>query len=257
MFFREDTQKIKKRTKHLIFEYQKETDSDAVHQPGLNIQKKETEEQKSVTEEQNTAIKMEIVEDDSPSTSNQTFPINETSECPKIQRLETSTVIDLTERVDVARNTDLFKAIFLDSESEGEEEKEKEEIQNKTETLKNTVLNDSLLPKIKAKKDGILANLDFSQLAPAVSKIPSNSIQSSTSENSEKPDDLSYGPQMPLAIVNKTTNVSFTVEVSDDEWVEKDSECSKEKKSVHKHKKKHKKDKHEHKKKHKHDKKKK
>lgn len=199
---------------------------------------------------------MEVIEEAVASTSNQM-----NAETSPIETSDTTPVIDLTERVDVAKNTDLFKAIFLDSESENEEEEKEEQ---KDETLKTNVLSDALLPKIKAKKDGILSNLDLTQLAP----VPVKNISESSSithvvedpnkkANESAQDDLSYGPKMPQMFINKTVNTSFIVEDSDDEWVEKGSGNGKEKKSSHKHKKKHKKDKHEHKKKHKHDKKKK
>lgn len=234
------------------------------------MQKKEEEEveEENTEAEQNeeliSVVKMEVVEEPSTSISSQTFTINENVETTSaVEIVETTAVLDLTERVDVAKNTDLFKAIFLDSESEDEEEKEEQDDINKNETLKTSVLNDSLLPKIKAKKDGILSNLDLSQLAPATSKInletPDNVVSStSTSKLSDSlSDDLSYGPKVPQTIVNKSTNSSFVVDESDDDWVEKDSEFKEEKKSSHKHKKKNKKEKHQHKKKHKHDKKKK
>lgn len=249
----------------MIFEYQKDTESDSIHQPGLSIQKKETEEQQTTEtqsiEEQNVVVKMEVAEEPGTSTSDQI----ESSVDSKFETTETTTVIDLTERVDVAKNTDLFKAIFLDSDSESEEEKEEpEEDKNKNETLKNNVLSDSLLPKIKTKKDGILSNLDFSKFAPAPSESSTNNLEASASttnsEDTPKVDDsmsdLSYGPRVPQMFLNKTPITSFTVEVSDDEWVEKGSKDSKNKKNSHKHKKKHKKEKSEHKKKHKHDKKK-
>lgn len=211
-------------------------------------------------------VKMEVVDEPGTSSSNQMLAVAESSDNFKFETTETTAVIDLTERVDVAKNTDLFKAIFLDSESESEEEKEdqEEENKNKSEALKNNVLSDSLLPKIKAKEGGILSNLDFSKLAPASSKTitnhPEPSVSVSTSESIPEINDSApdlYGPMVPQMFVNKTANISFTVQESDDEWVEKDRQDSKEKKSSHKHKKKNKKNKDEHKTKHKHDKKKK
>lgn len=249
----------------MIFEYQKDTETESAHQPGLTIQKKEADEQISEiqpAEEENIVIKMEIIEEPSPSCSSHTLAVAENFENPKLETTtETIKVIDLTEKVDVAKNTDLFKAIFLDSESESEEEREQQEDQSKNETLKSNVLSDSLLPKIKAKKDGIFSNLDLSQLAPVPNKHDIEVVKPSAatviSENSNTLDDLSYGPRAPQMFISKTINTTFTVEESDDEWVEKGSENNTKKTNSHKHKKKKKKEKHEHKKKHKHNKKKK
>lgn len=237
----EDSQKNKKRTKQLIFEYQKETEMDLGNKAGLIIQKKEVEERLP----ESATSQMEIVQE--ASTSREVV-IDESDTVPKI---ETSAPIDLTEKVDVAKNTDLFKAIFLDtSESESEEEKEKEEDKSKSESFKDNVLSESLLPKIKTKQSGILSNIDFSQMAPQPNMNLKPSDNYATKSKDSLSDDLSYGPKVPQTRVNACTNLEFRVDESNDDWVEKGTEA--ERKNTHRHKKKNKKEKYEHKKKHKH-----
>lgn len=257
--FRETNQKTRKRTKHLIFEYQQDTE-ETLHQPGLTVQKKDTEIKiNEVPEEAHDAV---VLTEPSQETEVPTHTVDVNTPISSVLPTEATPVIDLTERIDIAKNTDLFKAIFLSSsESEGEEE-EKEEVENsnRTELLKNNVLTDNLVPKIKTRKEGILSNLDFSQFTskpPEVVPESGNSevvetgnVSKTPVESKDSSNDLLYGPKIPQKIINNATNVNnFRVEESlDYEWVEKDDE----KKSSHKHKKKNKKDKYEHKKKHKH-----
>lgn len=273
-FFSDDSQKSRKRTKHLIFEYQKETDADSMHQPGLSIQKKEVEEPKTEAHfsgGNSSVSQTEMIQEPSTSYANNLTrsEVTETLEASNIEISEGATrTIDLTEKVDVAKNTDLFKAIFLDSsESESEDEKEEHENRTRSETLKATVLNDSLLPKIKTKKDGILSNVDFSQFSTATLptanaatatantsntslEVPDNAgVSLDAGKTNGSADDLSYGPKPPQTLVNTNRiTSSFPVEENIDEWIEKDREEG----SSHKHKKKNKKEKHEHKRKHKH-----
>lgn len=165
-----------------------------------------------------------------------------------------SAPIDLTERVDVARNTDLFKAIFLSSSESESEEENTQEPEDRNITLRNNVLTDQLLPKIKPTKDGILSNVDFTQFKkPETTEIQAQSEAEETvvmESNAKIEDDLTYGPRLPTKVLPSARNESLPVAAecnNVEEWVEKD-EFGKQKGS-NKHKKKHKK---EHKKKHKH-----
>lgn len=259
--FSDSNQKSKKRTKHLIFEYQKESESEALNKSGLTILKKEVDEPKTkecLAEVDNNVSNMEIAQEVASTSEVRT----ESTADFIVEMPESNGPIDLTERVDVAKNTDLFRAIFLDtSESENEDENEAEEDKAKSETLKNNVLSDNLLPKIKAKQGGVLSNIDFSQLTPAPPALQTSngtSLESSNnsiisvddSKTNSSTDDLSYGPKVPQMLANTNRNsASFRMEESDDEWVEKGGE---EKKNSNKHKKKKKKDKYDHKKTHKH-----
>ncbi|KAB0792629.1 hypothetical protein PPYR_14588 [Photinus pyralis] len=203
----EVTETNKKRTKNLIFEYQKQVDREVDHKPGLSVQ--------NVIE-----TKPEIA----PTLEVEVQAENVIPPTPEVQK-----PIDETERVDVSKNADLFKAVFLssgESESEGEErddEKEKE----RNEQLTASVVSEPLVPKIRPIKEGILSNIQFKKREPVENK----------SRVPEANPDM-YGPQLPVTKVSVQNNI-MSVTHSDDEWVEKD-EVGKEKK----HKKKHKKEKH-------------
>lgn len=205
-------EKNKKRTKNLIFEYQKQADQEVDHKPGLSVQNAvETKPEPPPEVELEPKVEAEIV-------------IPATPDAGDVQK-----PIDETERVDVSKNADLFKAVFLsssESESEGEErddEKEKE----RNEQLTASVVSEPLVPKIKPIKEGILSNIQFKKKEPVENK----------SIGQEANPDM-YGPKLPVAKVSVQNNV-INATHSNDEWVEKD-EVGKEKK----HKKKHKKEKH-------------
>lgn len=161
---------------------------------------------------------------------------------------------DITEKVDVAQKLDLFKSVFLSS-SESEDE-EKTDI-DKIEELKANVLSESLIPKIKPIKEGILSNVNFhtfSNPKKIIQEQTEREEQTPTTSNSteikKEVDVVSYGPALPnkRSDITSVTKVTFVVSDSEDEWVEKSEDNKRTK-----HKKKHKKEKH---KKHKREKKK-
>ncbi|KAF5272733.1 hypothetical protein FQA39_LY07760 [Lamprigera yunnana] len=197
--------KEKKRTKHLIFEYQKHTDDPLPeHKVGLEIQKDEAVEIV-------TKIPTEIVEIEA--------SVTEPSQ------------IDHTDRVNVSKNIDLFKAVFLSSDSEDDDEEamKVEEVQRK-ELLTATVVSEPLVPKIKSTKEGILSNINFSHTFSR--KVVDKSETPSKEVHQE---DSTYGPRLPSVLVS-TLPVIATEVNNDDEWVEKGME-QKQKKHHKKHKK--------------------
>lgn len=164
-------------------------------------------------------------------------------------------IIDLTDRVDVSKNTDLFKAVFLsssESESEAEDVDDKEEKERK-EMLTANVVSEPLVPKIKSTREGILSNIDFSKFNSSIKTNEKNDKQNQDQTDSANIEPVSdsdsnmYGPKLPASTSNLKPSVIEEVK-NNDEWVEKDSSGEKHKK----HKKKHKKEKDKHKKKHKH-----
>lgn len=173
--------------------------------------------------------------------------------------------VDITEKVDVAKNTDLFRAIFLSSSESESEEEELQEKEDQSVVLKANILTDQLVPKIKTKKDGILSNVDFTQFTAKVQQNENIAVEE-TELKEDKNKELEatttintsaaagqsillYGPKIPEKIISAKAVPTLHVEENIGQWVEKN--CNQEVK-LHKHKKKKKKEKHEHKKKHKH-----
>lgn len=254
IFFRDNGSQKKKRTKHLIFEYQKEEDDVLLHQPGLSVQtiKSEDVAETQHTEDiSSTSLSCDVVDESSTSEvrENELKPVNN-SNGENEKESENLPPLDITEKVDVAKNTDLFKAIFLSSsESESEEETEKD-AEDRSTTLKTNILTDQLIPKIKTNKEGILSNIDFSKLTSPMEE-ERREKQPEPSITDKKCDDPSlYGPKLPDKISNAKSARSIQyIEENISEWIEKDEI---ERKKSNKHKKKHKKEKHRHKSKHKH-----
>ncbi|CAH0545951.1 unnamed protein product [Brassicogethes aeneus] len=134
-----ELQRDRKRTKNLIFEYQKHAENNADLKPGVSMMKQDPEtpeiEESDTNQKQND--EEAVKEEDAP-------PIEDP---PK----------DITDKLDVDKNIDLFKAVFLSSsESESDEEDSKEEGKKKEEEMKANVLSEEFLPKIKPLKEGIL-----------------------------------------------------------------------------------------------------
>lgn len=262
-----DSGKNRKRTKNLIFEYQKHVEENALPKPGLFIPNSsstnslpipdrapETESSNNtITEASSTSISVTttIVEqnktaenDNTSTTKDNVFEIRkELSSNSAIEqsKIDEADVEDDSGKNDISKNTDLFKAIFLSSsESEAEDddkEQEKEQKQKKDELLSNVLL-DQLVPKIRPIKEGILSNIDFKAFQS--SKAPE---KAASPEPPPQPDPNIFGPSLPtnkVATLMLPTAARDRKEVDDDEWVEK-SETRKEKKhKSHKHKKKHK-----------------
>ncbi|KAJ3660341.1 hypothetical protein Zmor_004793 [Zophobas morio] len=236
--------KNRKRTKNLIFEYEKFSDVSLDFKPGLSTKQEEEVE----TETSNTVAE---------GTTEETQEKSDKEETTKVEESVDETPKDITEKIDVNKNLDLFKAVFLSSsESEDEEENEKEKVEKSTE-MKSSVLSDSLLPRIKPIKEGILSNMDFSIFEPSNGPgEKAEDIQTENSTNSEpQKGELSYGPALPTNLASSSSSGALSKSLpkykndDSDEWVEKSGD---DKKSRHKkkHKKEHKKS--SHKKKHKH-----
>lgn len=262
-----DSAKNRKRTKNLIFEYQKHVEENALPKPGLFIptssntnslpipdQAPETESSNNTTTETpSTSITVsttkveqnKTLENDNMSTTKDNVSkihevLSSTSVTENL-KVDEADVEDDSGKDDISKNTDLFKAIFLSSsESEAEDEdkeKEKEQKQKKDEILSN-VLSDQLVPKIKPMKEGILSNIDFKAFQS--SKASKETVSSETPSH---PDPNIFGPRLPTKKV--TTSIPPPAagdkkEVDDDEWVEKSEKRKEKKHKSHKHKKKHK-----------------
>lgn len=216
----------------------------------------------SNTVEQVSTIKVE--NSSIPSTSNNA---NRTS----TQQLDVAPALDETEKVDVAKNIDLFKAVFMSS-SEDESEEENEQTEKETtennkrnELIKANVLGETLIPKIQTTKQGILSNVDFSKITyvppskrhefkkqnTCQSTIPEKPLEVNTQDQNEKisnsepqpgpqpeksVDENIYGPKLPDRIVGIQKVITLSnSSSSEDEWVEKDIST---KKKSQKHKKK-------------------
>lgn len=266
-----DSAKNRKRTKNLIFEYQKHIEENALPKPGLFIptssstnslpipdQAPQTESSNNTTTEApptsitvstTTVEQNKTLENDNMiTTKDQVSNIHEGSSSTSVtehSKLDAVDVDDDSGKNDISKNTDLFKAIFLSSsESEAEDEdkeKETEQKQKKDEILSN-VLSDQLVPKIKPIKEGILSNIDFKAFQST--KASKEAVSSETPES----DPNIFGPRLPTNKV--TTSIPPTAagdrkEVDDDEWIEKSEKRKEKKHKSHKHKKKHK---HKHKK---------
>ncbi|XP_018573575.1 G patch domain-containing protein 1 homolog isoform X2 [Anoplophora glabripennis] len=252
-------EKNKKRTKNLIFEYQKHSEDQNILSPGLSIQTKQ-EENTTPTSVVADSIKIndEVMEPEQNITDvlkqeqSEVTDIKKNNDEPELENVPK----DITEKVDVAQNLDLFKAVFLSSsESEDEDVTEEKTDTNKIEELKANVLSDSLIPKIKPIKEGILSNVNFHIFSnPKKDTQVETKVENSTSLNSidkEETEVVSYGPALPSnkIKITKATNEASLSSDNEDVWVEKGEGNSKK----DKHKKKHKKEK---RKKHKRDKKK-
>ncbi|KAJ8919813.1 hypothetical protein NQ315_006342 [Exocentrus adspersus] len=235
-FMDKPSERNRKRTKNLIFEYQKHEEVTALT-PGLSVQTKQEQEE---TIEISTgsvvlsepAVNLEVQEQD----NNQ----------PDLAALPK----DITEKVDVAQNIDLFKAVFLSSsESEDEDDNNKEQTESKIEELKANVLSDSLIPKIKPIKEGILSNVDFLAFSKPVDSQPVISTSPASNDVEKEAEVGSYGPALPSKRTEVTNITKITVVPSDsgDEWVERSDNPKKNKHKKHK-KEKHKKHKREKKK---------
>ncbi|KAK4872910.1 hypothetical protein RN001_014939 [Aquatica leii] len=211
--------KEKKRTKNLIFEYQKHAEQQPDHTPGLSVQKVD------VAMENQDMVVVKEAEVEGSSTVNLDKP-------PIEKPFEVTRALDPTERVDVSKNTDLFKAIFLSSDSESDDEevtkKEEEENARRQEVLTATVVTEPLVPKIKPMREGILSNISFRRPVPKPVELQ---------EEKQKQDDDTYGPKLPSAPLSTTPAVLGDVD-NDDEWVEKDEKHKKHKKKHKKQKKK-------------------
>lgn len=162
--------------------------------------------------------------------------------------------IDFTEKIGIEDKIDLYKAVFLSS-SESEDETEDRHVENnsednKIEEFKAVILSESLIPRIKPMKEGILSGINFKDFNESRSKLQIEAIQENTEVESTKinppRDPLLYGPHVPVYIGANTVAQNMAhkrVDSSDseDEWVEKDAM---EKKEKSRHKKKDKKHKH-------------
>ncbi|CAG9865456.1 unnamed protein product [Phyllotreta striolata] len=230
--------KNRKRTKNLIFESQKTfDDTSALFKPGCSVPSTSIEEPPSnVTgTEDIVVVKTE-----------RTSPKPSESETSENTNKPETVFVDITDKIGVEENVDLFKAVFQSSDSESEEEQQEEEKQTEEQKKQNEDFKESILfdlvPKIRPLKQGILSNISFQPKQKTTDAIIE--IENTESETS------SYGPQLPsnsnilpttsskIAATNSNSNHS------DDEWIEKDSKRER-KKSKHK---KDKKKKHKHKK---------
>ncbi|KAF5278842.1 hypothetical protein FQR65_LT03530 [Abscondita terminalis] len=217
----EETKK-KTRTKNLIFEYQKNVDPQADLKPGLS--KRKVEDEVDVKEE--VLVQERVVEHEEKKAD------------------EPVVVVDLTERVDVSKNTDLFKAIFLSSDSESEDVVEEEEAAQRQEVLTTTVVSEPLVPKIKPMREGILSNITFSRPVRKEEKkveeetmrqVEEEKKRQVEEETKRQAEENTYGPKLPVAPV-ATSAIVVSDADNEDEWVEKGAKQKK-------HKKKHKKEK--------------
>lgn len=252
--------KNKKRTKNLIFEYQKHAEKDDLPKPGLFIPNSATNDAASRSTSNPEVVEAETtpnseIESQTMMTSNAVS--DKTSALlQNIVLVKDETSAEASEanpkhemgKNDVSKNTDLFKAIFLSSsESEAEDEKEDERNEKKDAILKN-VLSDQLVPRIKPKKEGILSNIDFKSFSTNKSyeetqKESDISNESALGNNSQTlPDKNIFGPQLPanrITVPHVTKPVQMK-DADDDMWVEKDDNQKGKKHKSHKHKKKHK-----------------
>ncbi|GJQ70869.1 hypothetical protein Trydic_g788 [Trypoxylus dichotomus] len=230
--------KADKKKNHIIFEYQKNNEENIPLQPGLKITKQEappTERPDAMSATQSSDkditscvsekdINMKELGDNKAETA--------VDNVSKIEN-ESPAPLDITDKIDVSKNIDLFKAVFLsssESESEDEEKKEEEE-KDREDMMKENVLNDYLIPKIKSNKEGILSHIKFNPLfknkasetqpEEAKNKVESekDGIDNSKAEEEVeiRTDPNIYGPALPDKIPSlATTYVPHTI--SDEEW---------------------------------------
>lgn len=195
----------------------------------------------------NIVQEMEILEN-SVETNNEVQ--NDDSSVEKIKENTEEELVgpkDITEKVNVEENIDLFKEIFLSSSDESEEETESEkqkiEIEQRVEEMKTNVMSDELLPKIKPRKEGILSNVNFMKFNQPnqINEIVNEHEQDNNKSND---DESIYGPKLPQRValpINSNKAINVGANDNEDDWIEK-SEINNKKKN--KHKKKHKKEKH-------------
>ncbi|XP_022905392.2 G patch domain-containing protein 1 homolog [Onthophagus taurus] len=249
-----------KKKNQIFFEYEKHKDEGLVLKPGLintkedtiiedkNIEEiKSVEEIKSIMEpqkEQIQDIKQSITEID-------LVRREEISEGLSLdKKYDEPKQIQETDKIDVAKNIDLFKAVFLsssESESEDEvEQKSQEDNQdsNLIETITKTVLTEDLIIKFKPRKEGILSNINFTPLSkPETSEkeIPEMTTKDTkVNQKEETKDPLLYGPALPVSVEKTCVYVppKINSKPAEEQWVEKDLI-----EKIQKHKKKHKKEK--------------
>lgn len=254
-YCRRPDEKNKKRTKNLIFEYQKHSEDQNILSPGLSVQPKQeiintpkSDTTDSINMNENEVLKLEQQNINEALKQEQQIEVQNIRKYSSESELE-SVPKDITEKVDVAQNLDLFKAVFLSSsESEDEDDVTNKETSDthKIEELKANILSDSLIPKIKPIKEGILSNVNFHKFSNPKKDIQEHtksetSTSLNTNEIKEEIKVISYGPALPtkkVEITKTITEITLSTD-SEDLWVEK---CDNDKKA--KHKKKHKKDKH-------------
>ncbi|KAJ8943605.1 hypothetical protein NQ318_006607 [Aromia moschata] len=224
-------EKNKKRTKNLIFEYQKHADLSSTLKPGLSTSSNDASNDPPKTLAGDTEATITC-----PEIKSEVQLVQETVELEPASSGESNTVDpevptkDITEKIDVAARQDLFKAVFLSSSESEDEEDAKEERRTPTELFK---------PKQHPQEVSTsMENSDSQDRAPEVNFT-------AVKVETEVP---LYGPRLPSRKVEISSKITLISSDSEDEWVEK----SVDKKKKPKHKKKHKKEKH---KKRKHDKK--
>ncbi|XP_018333813.1 G patch domain-containing protein 1 [Agrilus planipennis] len=255
--FRDDNSaQSTKRKKHLIFEYQKHAEQ-LPTMSGISS---------SSTFHEKIVVKQEIsekIEEEIPVKSTEEDPVNvETSADNEEKDVNNSLPLikNYNEKIDVSKQVDLFKAVFLSS-SESESEDDEAEKQNRLKEVRESILSESLLPKIKPTTKGILSDIDFSSLNNDNKIVENNTEEKdkneqkddnvTTSHESFKSDDNnSYGPQLPnkkADFKSHTYSRATAIDDDSDEWVEKQDKPKKHKKHKKKHKKEKSKGKREHK----------
>lgn len=133
--------------------------------------------------------------------------------------------LDITEKVDVSKNMDLFKAIFL-SDDDDDDSNTVEEINTIEEPAKADIIED-LLPRFKPTKEGLLSNINFShKFTPKQQKT--KEPQQIEEETKTIEDDVNiYGPKLPtnkITIAQSQSNLTSKSKSSKNEiWVEKDA----------------------------------
>ncbi|XP_017776172.1 PREDICTED: G patch domain-containing protein 1 [Nicrophorus vespilloides] len=241
------------RKRNLIFQNEKEVDETGrVQSSGLqnNPDFKVPHENQS----------LKTIDSKEQSTKNDESKEGDIGDSTPLMEVEIPT-IDITEKIDVSKNKDLFKAIFFSDDEDEDTVETKVESESrvseqeklpsppptsdsKMEEMKEAILaKDIFLPKIKPLKQGILSDIPFIKFTKpgTVPTQPEPEVIEEVPQ--QQPDDNLYGPKLPEKIVNRVENLMESK--SDDVWVERKEE--KTKKEKHK---KHKKEKH--KKKHKH-----
>ncbi|XP_060519850.1 G patch domain-containing protein 1 homolog [Cylas formicarius] len=245
----EKLEHTRKKTKNLIFEYQKHKENETFT-PGLST---------NPTDQAENIIKLEHseenpIENNQPTATEKDTGMNQETEAP-YPEIEQNVSKDITDKLNVDQNQDLFKAVFLssDSESENEGEHENEKIK-KNEEFKQVVLSDQMIPKLKPIKEGILSNVNFHVFKkPNFATNDQKEVEDDkkiVEVNAERKIDPSlYGPRIPEKFPQEKGEESIKVSSdSEDEWIEKDGSETrkhiyKRERKRKKHKKKRKKDK--------------
>lgn len=253
----------RKRTKNLIFEFQKFDDSGPDLKAGLstNIQEIITEnspdkdstlistectelnedstEKSSISKESSSissnTTSSSIIPAATPSSSSDILTVTMTE---NIDSSSSAPPSDIMNKINISQNQDLFRAIFADSSDDENDVDIKDKTDNidvneqetseRNELLKATVLSDELIPKIKPLKVGILSDINLPVFEEDILKI-SEEDNSKVVEvvEKEKETDL-YGPKLPDKIIFKKPQSLSKGLVKDcdnsDEWVEKDED---------------------------------